>query len=248
MLILLPPSETKAAGGDPAALDLSGLLFGDLQPERGRLIAALGRLSRDLPAARSALGVSASKDDEIRANTALRTAPTLPALTRYTGVLYDALDAQGMSAAERARAGARLLVTSALFGVLRATDRIPAYRLSAGSHLPGLGTVAGYWRPTLTPLLAAVGEPGEPVVDLRSGAYAAFAALPEAITVRVVTERPDGSRAVVSHFNKATKGRLARLLAVTRAEVHDAAGVARLVRRGGLRVERTGPRELQIVT
>ena len=245
MLILLPPSETKAAGGGQDRLDLAGLLFPELRPHRRRLITELGRLSKDLPAARKALGVSAGKDGEIHANTVLRTGPALPALARYTGVLFDALDAPGMSAAERARADARLLVTSALFGVLRATDRVPAYRLSAGSHLPGLGSVAGYWRPALTPLLAALDEP---VVDLRSGAYAAFAALPEAITVRVVTERPDGSRAVVSHFNKATKGRLARLLAVTRAEVHDAAGVARLARRGGMRVERTGPRDLQIVT
>ena len=245
MFILLPPSETKAAGGDPAALDLDGLAFPGLHAHRSRLITALGRLSGNLPAARTVLGVSSAKDGEIAWNTTLLTGPTMPALGRYTGVLYDALDAAGMTAAERARADRRLLVASALFGVLRATDRIPGYRLSAGSHLPRLGTVAAFWRPALTPLLAGLDGP---VVDLRSGAYAAFAPAPGAITVRVVTERADGSRAVISHFNKATKGRLARLLAGARADVRDAAGVARLARRGGMRVERTGPNDLQVVT
>jgi hypothetical protein len=56
----------------------------------------------------------------------------------------------------------------------------------------------------------------------------------------VLTERPDGSRAVVSHFNKAHKGRLARLLATTTAEPPDAGRLVPLIRRAGWRVERTG--------
>ena len=60
--------------------------------------------------------------------------------------------------------------------------------------------------------------------------------------MNVLSERPDGSRAVVSHFNKAHKGRLARALAVTRAEPSDAAGVAAVARRAGMRVERAGRR------
>jgi cytoplasmic iron level regulating protein YaaA (DUF328/UPF0246 family) len=160
-------------------------------------------------------------------------------------VLFDALDVRGMTAAERSRAGSRLIVTSALFGAVRATDRIPSYRLSAGSRLPGLGTIAALWRPALGPLLAGLEGP---VVDLRSGAYAAFAVLPAAITVRVVTERPDGSRSVVSHFSKHAKGRLARALATGRARLDGPADVIRAARRAGIVVERIGERALQVVT
>jgi len=245
VFILLPPSETKAIGGDPDALDLDSLLFPELRKLRGGLISALGRLSRNPSAARSALGVSAAKDAEIAANTLLCTAPTLPAVARYTGVLYDALDVTGMTSIERSRAEGRLLIASALFGVVRAADRIPAYRLSAGSQLPGLGTIAAQWRPSLSPLLASLDGP---VVDLRSGAYAAFADVPGAIGVRVVTERPDGSQAVVSHFSKHTKGRLARVLAASRAGLEGPSDILRVARRAGLRVERVGDRALQIVT
>lgn len=244
MLVLLPPSETKRPGGDGAPLDLAALTAPELTPVRAELAETLVRLAADVPASRAALGVSAKQDDEIARNAALRTSATLPAVERYTGVLYDALDVGSLGRAQRARADARLAVGSALFGLVRAADRIPAYRLSAGSSLPGLPTLRALWRPALAPVLA--GERGL-VVDLRSGAYAALAPVPDAVTVQVLTERPDGTRAVVSHFNKAHKGRIARLLAGTTAEPEDVAGLRRLLRRAGLHVEHAGGGALTLV-
>ena len=116
---------------------------------------------------------------------------------------------------------------------------MPGYRLSAGSALPDRPTLAARWKPLLEPVLARIAA-GELVVDLRSGSYAALARLPGAVRVDVLAERPDGQRTVVSHFNKAHKGRLARALAATRAEPNDAAGVAAVARRAGLPVERRG--------
>ena len=179
-------------------------------------------------------------------NVTLWSAPTLPALRRYTGVLYDALDAGSLRGAAAARAGARLMVGSSLFGLLRATDPVPAYRLSAGSALPGRPTLAARWRPLLDPVLAEL-VATQTVVDLRSGSYAALGRVPGAVTVNVLSERPDGSRSVVSHFNKAHKGRLARALAVTRAEPSDAAGVAAVARRAGMRVERCDTTHLDVI-
>ena len=112
-------------------------------------------LAADVPASRAALGLSPRRDGEIARNAELRTSPTAPALHRYTGVLYDALDAGSLRGRGR-RAGARLAIGSALFGLLRATDPVPAYRLSAGSALPGRPTLAARWRPLLDPVLAAL--------------------------------------------------------------------------------------------
>jgi cytoplasmic iron level regulating protein YaaA (DUF328/UPF0246 family) len=244
VLVLLPPSETKRPGGDGPPLDLGTLAAPELDPVRTELVEALVKLADDVPAARVALGLSAAQDDEIERNAALWTGPTLPAVDRYTGVLYDALDVGSLTRAQRARAAARLAVGSALFGFVRAEDRIPAYRLSAGSALPGLPTLRALWKPVLSPVLA--GLEGL-VVDLRSGAYAALAPAPGAVTVRVLSERPDGSRAVVSHFNKAHKGRLARLLATTRAEPDSPARLRTLLRRAGLHVEPDGDTALDLV-
>jgi cytoplasmic iron level regulating protein YaaA (DUF328/UPF0246 family) len=239
VLVLLPPSETKRDGGDGPPLRLDALAHPALDAVRKALVEELVELAADPAASRAALGLSPGQDAEIARNAALWTSPTTPALHRYTGVLYDALDAGSLRGAAAARAGVRLAVGSALFGLLRAHDPVPAYRLSAGSALPGGGTLAARWKPALEPELAAVAA-AELVVDLRSGSYAALGRVPGAVTVTVLAEKPDGSRSVVSHFNKAHKGRLARVLAGTRAEPTDAAGVATIARRAGMRVDREG--------
>jgi len=241
VLVLLPPSETKAAGGDGPPLRLGALSHRDLTLTRRTLVDELVALATDVPAALAALGLSPRQTAEVARNAELPDAPTLPALRRYTGVLYDALDVPSLRRGERARAGARLAVASALFGLLGGDDPVPAYRLSAGSTLPGLGTVRSVWRPVLTPLLAGVDTL---VVDLRSTPYAALAPVPGAVTVRVLTEH---SRATVSHCNKAHKGRLARLLACAPREPTTVEGAARIARRGGLSVERSGDHALDVL-
>ncbi|MHA7651277.1 peroxide stress protein YaaA [Mycobacterium sp. ML4] len=237
--MLLPPSETKRAGGDGLPLQLGSLGYPQQNPLRSALLGELVDLASDPAASRSALGVSVSQVAEIERNAALRVAPTLPAIRRYTGVLYDALDIDSLRGAGAKRASARLFIVSALFGLLRADDQVPAYRLSATSKLPGKPTLAARWRPVLEPLLAKLAD-NHLIIDLRSGSYVALGRAPEAVRVHVLAEYPDGRRAVVTHFNKAHKGRLARALAVTRAEPDDAAAVAAVARRAGLRVERSG--------
>lgn len=237
--MLLPPSETKRVGGDGPPLRIDALATPELGALRNQLVDELIALSADVEASRRALGLSASQDAEIARNAALRSSPTLPAIDRYTGVLYDALDVGSLRGAAAGRARARLAVGSALFGLLRADDPVPAYRLSAGAKLPGRPTLASRWKPALEPVLAGIAE-AELIVDLRSGSYAALAKAPSAVRVDVVAEHADGRRTVVSHFNKAHKGRLARALATTRAEPADAAAVATVARRAGMRVERDG--------
>jgi cytoplasmic iron level regulating protein YaaA (DUF328/UPF0246 family) len=244
VLVLLPPSETKAPGGDGAPLDLEGLTSPELTAVRTELTKTLIDLAADVPASRAALGLSARQDEEIARNAALGTSPTRPALERYTGVLYDALDVASLTRAQRARADRRLAIGSALFGLVRGSDAIPAYRLSAGSALPGLPPLRGLWRPVLGPVLAAVDEL---VVDLRSGSYAALAPVPGAVTLDVLSARPGGTRSVVSHFNKEHKGRVARLLATTTAEPGDVVRLRALLRRAGLHVEHDGGTALTLV-
>lgn len=247
MIVLLPPSETKRGGGDGPPLAPDKLSWPELGPVRTQLVEDLVELAADPQECRRALTISPAQDAEIERNAALRTAPTLPALRRYTGVLYDALDFESLRGPAAARARARLAVGSALFGLVRADDLIPAYRLSAGSKLPGRPTMPARWRPVLEPLLAGLAA-DELVVDLRSGAYVGLGRLTEAVRVDVVAEQPDGRRITVSHFNKAHKGRLARALASASSEPDDAAGVATVARRAGMRTERDGSRITIVVT
>jgi cytoplasmic iron level regulating protein YaaA (DUF328/UPF0246 family) len=238
---LLPPSETKAPGGDGPPMDLDALAFPDLTPVRRKLAEALVDLAADVPGSLRVLGLSPRQEDEVARNATLWSARTLPALERYTGVLYDALDVGGFTKAQREKAGRRLAVASALFGVVRGDDRIPAYRLSGGTSLPALGTLRALWRPVLEPVLAGTDEL---IVDLRSGAYAALARIPEAVNVRVVTE---GGK-TISHHNKAYKGRLAAALATAGREPSCVEELIGTATRAGIRLVRTGERELDLIT
>ncbi len=108
-----------------------------------------------------------------------------------------------------------LAITSSLFGMVRPADRIPPYRLAGGVNLPGLGVVSAHWRTVLDPVVREAAGNGL-VVDLRSSTYAAFwrpdrDLAPQVATVRVL-QQVGSRRMVVSHFNKATKGKLVRAL------------------------------------
>lgn len=215
MLILLPPSETKTqpASGDP--VQLQDLSLPQLNDDRLRVLKALEKVSGQRNAL-EALGVGASLASEVQRHLSLRTAPAAPALQIYTGVLYDALGVQTLTAEQRRVAEDSVVVISALWGAVRPTDRIPAYRLSMGTALRGLGKrepvrLSSFWKPRLGEALGSQAE-GQLIIDCRSSAYsAAFAAPPETtVAIRAVTEADDGQRKVVSHFAKHTRGELAR--------------------------------------
>lgn len=247
MRILLSPSETKSIGGAGEPLELATLSLPSLNETRRTVADALVTMCTDDPGgARAVLGLSERLAGEVQLDAQLWTSPTAPALTRYTGVLYDALDEGSMTGATRSRAESRLWIGSALFGLVAADDPIPHYRLSAGTRLPGLGTLRAAWRPVLTAATACWEE--DLVVDLRSGGYHHLGPVPGAVTVDVVTEYPDGSRKVVSHFSKHHKGLLARTLATSRAEMADLPSLLRVARRAGHTVEHTNPTCLTMVT
>ena len=216
MLVLLPPSEGKATPDAGPRLALSKLTFGELSDTRKVVADALVRLCTGPAArARTALGISARQDDELERNRVLFSAPTAPAGQVYTGVVYDALALDTLDARSRRRAATDIAIASALFGLLRVTDRIPAYRLSGDTSLPGIGRLAGIWREPVAEAIRAAAGRGV-VLDLRSSAYVALGPVPgelaERTAVARVFQEKGGRRVVVSHHNKATKGRLVRSL------------------------------------
>jgi hypothetical protein len=239
----LPPSEGKATpvDGDPVALD--SLAYAEaLGERRGALLDALEGLV-DLPRARAsrALGITERQAGEIVVDAKLREAPAAPAASVYTGVLYDRLGLPDLSA----RARKRVLIASALWGVLRPSDRIPYYRFSAKARLQGIGAPAAWWRPALTEALPD--REGELIVDMRSAAYAAAWKPRHATTlaVRAFCES-GGKRKAVSHMAKAVRGEVARALLVERRAPTDPEAAAAIVTAAGFEVE-LSPGHLDVI-
>ena len=119
MLLLLPPSETKRDGGDGDVLDLAALSHSALTVQRTELLDRVIALAADGDATMRALKLSPRQTAEVERNRRLRDAPTMPAIDRYTGVLFDALDAGTLSTDARSFARHSLVVHSALFGLQR---------------------------------------------------------------------------------------------------------------------------------
>ncbi len=248
MLILLPPSEGKADPGDGGGppLDLGRLSFPELTVPRQRIVTALQRLAQGTPKrARAVLGLSPRQDSEIERDAVLTEAPTLPAGLLYTGVLYDALGYRDLSRPARVRADRWLVVSSALFGVLQPPDAIPPYRLSGDGSLPRIGRLATFWQRSL-PQVMAPRAANAVALDLRSAAYAATwrptaDVADRTLVGRVMQRQPDGSAKVVSHHNKATKGRLVAALVSQRTDPRSPEELTELVASLGYEVDLTPP-------
>ncbi|HEX5729597.1 peroxide stress protein YaaA, partial [Microbacterium sp.] len=116
MLVLLPPSETKRAGGGSVRLDLGALALPGLRPQREAVLGALEELSTDAAAAARVLGLGVTQHPEVALNAVMRSAPTMAAIDRYTGVLYNAMDAASLDAPARRWLGSNVLVQTAPFG------------------------------------------------------------------------------------------------------------------------------------
>jgi cytoplasmic iron level regulating protein YaaA (DUF328/UPF0246 family) len=252
VLILLPPSEGKTAPRRGKPLDLKSLAFPDLTPARERLLDALVDLcDGDPDVAAKTLGIGASQLGLLDLNREVRSTSTARADRIYSGVLYDALDIATLSAGAKRRATTRLAVTSSLFGLVRPDDRIPAYRLSGDTSLPGVGPIASYWRGQLDPVASGAVGSGL-LIDLRSSTYAAFWRPTAGLAARVATVRVlhevDGRRQVVSHFNKATKGRMVRALLENGAAPRTPSALAATLRDLGWSVEvgSAGPKGTQL--
>lgn len=223
MLILLPPSETKTPRKRGKALDLTRLGVPELTAAREKLLDALADVSAR-PDALEILGVGAGLSDDVARNLALRTAPAQPVSALYSGVLYDALDLPGLESAALRRARRWIVIQSALFGALRLADKVPAYRLSMGTNLPGIGPLAAYWRSELgTPMTELAGD--GVVVDCRSSTYAA-AWMPSGATgQRWVRIHVPGA----THNAKHTRGLVTRWLAQSGASPRTPAALRDVV-------------------
>ena len=136
-LILLAPSEDKASGGRRGRLPESPAQ----RWVRERLVALAKTGSPE--ALKKAFDVKDLALDKARTEALALTGsvPLLPALARYTGVAFQALDAASLPP----EAWSRVFILSNLRGLVRGDEPVPPYKLKLGA-IPGL---KGHWREAL---------------------------------------------------------------------------------------------------
>ncbi|HIK90009.1 MAG TPA: peroxide stress protein YaaA [Dehalococcoidia bacterium] len=229
-LILLPPSEGKASGGEGPPLDLDSLSFTELNAARVLMAKALGQLSKKPRAAQKMLGVKGVALDKARAdNAGLLDTPTLPAIERYTGVMYDSIDYKSLDNDAKECFGQSTIIMSGLFGIVRPFDMIPTYKLKMGARLRLNKACSAVWKPLISKSLATNAQSGV-IWDLLPNEHSAAwdtskVSCDVRYTVKFLEASRDGRLKTVSHWSKALKGALIRLL-VTNPETAGSANSA----------------------
>ena len=244
MLFLLPPSETKEVGGSPLSISQVALTFGGLNPARDAVYESLKALCEHPEEAARVLKLGKKQLDQIDVNLAVQDSPTMPAINRYTGTLYDAIHGRGLKGTPTEnnqmtkemleRAKDTVLIQSALFGLIPATNLIPNYRLSATTNLPGINLKAT-WTPAHEPIWKRL-ENG-PIIDLRSKSYAELAPIPDGVEHYWVEVLDANSGKALNHFNKKGKGQLINAVLSAKIEPKTIADLIKIAKTVELRLE-----------
>lgn len=207
--VLVPPSQGKVPGGDgPPWAPGTGVLP-QLDGARATVLRAVDR--------------------------AIASAPTMPAIERYAGVLYRELDWPTLPPAAKRRGRSSLLIVAGLWGVVGPADPIPYEKVKMSASVPRLGKLSTWWRPQLTAALAERLR-GCVVWDLLPNEHAAAwepweVPAKRRLAVRVV----DADGRTVGHWNKLVKGALVRRILVEGLD--DPAALDGWVHASGHRVE-----------
>ncbi len=193
-LILLAPSEDKTSGGRRGRLPESPAQ----RWVRERLVALAKTGSPE--ALKKAFDVKDLALDKARTEALALTGsvPLLPALARYTGVAFQALDAASLPP----EAWSRVFILSNLRGLVRGDEPVPPYKLKLGA-IPGL---KGHWREALPEQLARIPEGSLWELLPRDSADL----LKDWPRPRHTVEIFDDGGKAVSHFSKKYRGLVAR--------------------------------------
>ena len=240
MLLLLPPSETKRIGGSNLTIEQVHLSYGQLNEARDLVLEDLLKLCKKKDLAAKVLKLSKKQLGEIDFNLAIKTAPTMPAYQRYEGTLYKAIDVASFGPHEVEQMRTHVLMQSALFGLISATDRIPWYRISAGTVLPKV-SLKKVWKEHQDAAWARLVD--FPIIDLRSKAYVDLAPIPsdlDSYWVEVVAEDSNGQRKALNHFNKTAKGEFVGAFVRAKTAPKTIAQLKAVAKKAGLGLEVDG--------
>ena len=231
MRILLPPSETKLKGGAPHSGRFT-LSFPVQEPSRLDILVPLEILCRDDPAEAARILKLGPKSLEELSNNRFTDAPVMPAIDRYTGVLYSATGVAGWSPDQRDWAAAHVYIHSALFGIISSADPIPAYRLSYDTRLSGR-PLKDFWLDSLGHAITEMAA-GDWVLDARSSGYRDLAPIPASVNSFYLDVVSKAGGKALNHFNKVHKGELVAALVAGSPQIADPDSLVELAYSRGL--------------
>ncbi len=212
MKILLAPSETKKEGGE-GEFNINSLIFPQITPQRELLINKYLELinSGSINELKEIFGLK--KEEEIKKFAKdITKEPVMKAIMRYTGVAFDYIDYNSLDRESQKYIDENVLIFSNLFGVLKADDKIPLYKLKQGAKLKDTDPKDIYKTALKEPLDNYLQN--EDILDIRAGYYDKFYKPTKSYTTLKFIKNGK----VVSHWAKAYRGLVLREIALNKID------------------------------
>lgn len=191
-IILIPPSEGKKPGGESEPLKKASK---DVQ----FILNEINGIKKGWEKILDVKGKALEK--AIADNKAILTSPTMPAIERYTGVVYNAIDYASLNPKAKKYFNDHVRIVSAVFGMVKPQDLIPDYKLKINKL-----SADKHWRSINHKLLEK-----EFVVDLLPQAHKKAVEYMQGVSVKFVFIK-NNKLVAAGHHGKYIKGRFIRWL------------------------------------
>ena len=215
MKILLAPSETKNIGGEEI-FNLEKLFLPEINSTRKEIFNEYKKVINKNNISELSKLFGLKKEEEIKkAIKEFLSQKTLLAIKRYKGVAFDYLDYESLDRASKEYLHNHLLIFSNLFGILKANDKIPYYKLKQGEPINGLKVDKLYHKALKEPLDNFLEN--EDILDLRAKYYEKFYKPAKYYTTLKFLKNGK----IVSHWAKAYRGMVLREIAINKISSID---------------------------
>ena len=216
MKILFSPSETKILGGTNPSIKKDSFLFPSLYEKRMEIVKHYQTYITNASTEQLVKLFGTKKEDVIaQYSKNLFDGPTMKAINRYDGVAFDYLEYTKLNSSEQSYIDKNVLIFSNLFGPISSGDLIPDYKLKQGETFDNI-KIEKFYNENFSSILDETLK-DEDIIDLRAGFYEKFYKIKKPYTTMKIIK--DGK--IVSHWAKAYRGVILKLLAINNIKTID---------------------------
>ncbi|HEB9288226.1 TPA: peroxide stress protein YaaA [Campylobacter coli] len=213
MKILFSPSESKNDTCKEKPIEKNSFILENLFDFRMQAVKKYEEYIKnsDLKALQELFGIK-NENEISNFQRDLKNSPTQKAITLYSGVSYEYLKFDTLDKESQEYILANTLIFSNLFGVVKASDRLPFYKFKQGAKINDFA-IEKFYKEHFSKALDEYLE-NEELLDLRAGFYDKF----YTPKCKFSTYKFIKKGKVVSHFAKAYRGILLALCAKIKAK------------------------------
>ena len=237
MKILFSPSEAKSALSTGLAINEKSFVFENLYDKRAEILKRYDDFLKiaDVNQISKLFGIKNLKDgDELRQSIFYK--GVAKAVLRYDGVAYRHLAYKTLPEEAKKFIDENTMIFSNLFGPILAKNPLPEYKLKQGEKISGLNIENFYKKEFGDAIDKWLGD--DDIIDLRAEFYEKFYNIKRPYTTFKFAKKGKA----ISHYAKAYRGAVLRLIALKTPKTADEIGKIKMENLRLIDVKKIGPK------